>query len=348
MRVAVLYEQWEGTEEYPGAEADALAVKRGGKKLKRPKLDREEIFSALEKLGHEPFYQLLDGSDSTLTALARCKADLLFNLAESFGGDDTKDMNVAAFLDLLGKRYTGSDPRGLILAQDKAIAKKIFQFHDLHVPFFAISFRGRLESAQDVTFPLIVKPANEDGSIGIDALSVVKSVKELMERIHYIHEEFDSPALIEEYIEGREIYAGVLGNGRPEALPLIELDLSRLPEGTPRIAGYDVKFDRDSEAYKKTKSVIAENLDEQTEERLKETALTAFQVLKLRDYARIDMRLAADGRIFVLEANPNPWLSSSAEFSMAARKSGRTYTQLIGDIVELAAERYGMHVESRK
>ncbi|HVR44175.1 MAG TPA: D-alanine--D-alanine ligase [Thermoanaerobaculia bacterium] len=340
MRIAVLYEQWEGTEEYPGAEADEQAHRKGGKRLKRPKLDRDEIFEALEKLGHEPFYQLLDGTDASLAGLARCKADLFFNLAESFGGDDGKDMNVAAWLDLIGKHYTGSDARGLILAQDKGLAKKIFHFHDLHVPFFAVSWRGRLESAQDIRFPLIVKPAGEDGSIGIDSGSVVNSVKELMERIHYIHEEFDSPALIEEYIDGREIYAGVLGNERPEALPLIELDLSKLPEGAPRIAGYDVKFDRDSDAYKKTKSAPVEDLDDKTRERLEQTALTAFQVLKLRDYARIDMRLTPEGKIYVLEANPNPWLSSSAEFTMAARKSGRTYTQTIGEIVDLASARY--------
>ncbi len=340
MRVAILYETWEGTEEYPGAEADEQARKKSGRRRRRPKLDREEITDALTKLGHEPFYQIIDGTESSLTAIIRCKADLIFNLTEAFAGDDTKDMNIAAWLGLIGKRYTGSDPRGLILAQDKGLAKKIFHFHDLHVPFFAISYRGRLESAQDIRFPLIVKPANEDGSIGIDAGSVVNSVKELMERIHYIDEEFNSPALIEEYIDGREIYVGVLGNGRAEALPLIELDLSRLPEGTPRIAGYDVKFDRDSEAYKKTKSAPVEDLDEDTTARLQSVAITAFQVLKLRDYARIDMRLTSEGKIYVLEANPNPWLSSSAEFAMAARRSGRTYTDLIGEIVDLAAARY--------
>ncbi|MGH9457053.1 MAG: D-alanine--D-alanine ligase family protein [Thermoanaerobaculia bacterium] len=340
MRIAVLYEQWEGTEEYPGAEADEQARKKSGRRIRRPKLDREEIFEALQKLGHEPFYQLIDGNEATLTALVKCKADLFFNLTESFGGDDTKDMNIAAWLDLIGKRYTGSDARGLILAQDKGLAKKIFQFHDLHVPFFAVSYRGRVQAAQDICFPLIVKPAHEDGSIGIDSGAVVNSVKELMERIHYIDEEFDSPALIEEYIDGREIYAAILGNERPEVLPFIELDLSQLPEGTPRIAGYDVKFDRDSEAYKKTRSAPVEDLDEETAERLRNTALTAYQVLRLRDYARIDMRLARDGKIYLLEANPNPWLSSSAEFTMAARRSGRTYTQTIGEIVSLASARY--------
>ena len=160
--------------------------------------------------------------------------------------------------------------------------------------------------------------------------SVVSSVKELMERIHYIHEEFDSPALIEEYIEGREIYAAVLGNDSPEVLPMVELDLSKLPEGTPKIAGKEVKWEKDTEHYRVTKSAPAEDLDEETAQRLSDTALAAYQALKLRDYGRIDMRLTPQGEVYVIEANPNPWLSSGAEFHMAARKAGRTYTQLIG------------------
>jgi len=161
-----------------------------------------------------------------------------------------------------------------------------------------------------------------------------------MERIHYIHEEFDSPALIEEYIEGREIYAAVLGNENPEVLPMVELDLSKLPEGTPKIAGKEVKWEKDTEHYRVTKSAVAEDLDEKTAEKLSETALAAYQALKLRDYGRIDMRLTPKGEVYVIEANPNPWLSSGAEFHMAARKAGRTYTQLIGEIVDLARARY--------
>ena len=161
-----------------------------------------------------------------------------------------------------------------------------------------------------------------------------------MERIHYIHEEFDAPALIEEYIEGREIYAAVLGNESPEVLPLIELDLSQLPEGTPKIAGKEVKWEKDTEDYHVTKSAPAEDLDEDTAKRLSDTALAAYQALKLRDYGRIDMRLTPKGEIYVIEANPNPWLSSGAEFSMAAKKAGRSYTQLIGEIVDLARVRY--------
>jgi len=161
-----------------------------------------------------------------------------------------------------------------------------------------------------------------------------------MERVQYVQNEFDSPALIEEYIEGREIYADILGSyERTEVLPLVELDLSQLPEGVPRIASRDVKFERDSQAYKVTKSAVVENLDEETTQKLSETAVAAYRAVKLRDYGRIDMRLTAEGEVYVIEANPNPWLSSKHEFAMAAKKSGRSYTELIKNIVELALER---------
>jgi D-alanine-D-alanine ligase len=341
LKVAVLYDMWE--EEEPPAEPPPEKTgsgKKVRKKKKREKADREEIFDALGKLGHEPFYQVLDGAEKSLVALAKFDGDLVFNLTESYAGDDTMDMNIAAYLDLLGCQYTGAGPHAMYLAQDKALAKKIFAFHGIKTPYFATSYRGKLDHSHDISFPLIVKPTSEDGSIGIDASSVVESVKELMEKIHYIHEEFDSPALIEEYIEGREIYAAVLGNENPEVLPMVELDLSKLPKGTPKIAGKDVKWDKETEAYKVTKSAPAEDLEESTVERLSDTALSAYNALKLRDYGRIDMRLTKKGEVFVIEANPNPWLASTAEFAMAAKKAGRTYTQLIAEIVDLARARY--------
>ncbi|HYE23922.1 MAG TPA: ATP-grasp domain-containing protein [Clostridia bacterium] len=350
LKVAVLYDTWEFGPPEPGSIPDPepepaktrgkakTATKR--KRKKKDKHDREEIFEALVKLGHEPFYQVLDGHIPSLLALAKSNADLVFNLTESFAGDDTMDKNIAAYLDLLQTPYTGGGPQALYLAQDKALAKKLFEFHNIKTPNFATSYRGKLDHSHDIKFPLIVKPTSEDGSVGIDVGSVVENVKELMERIHYIHEEFDSPVLIEEYIEGREIYAAVIGNDSPEALPLIELDLSRLPKGTPRIAGQDVKFEKGSDAYKVTKSAPAEDLDEETREKLCETALAAYRALKLRDYGRIDMRLNAKGDVYVIEANPNPWLFSGAEFIMAAKKSGRNYTDVIGEIVELARARY--------
>jgi len=342
LKVAVLYDVFEEDPAPPPPPPEKPAKSKRGapRKRKKEKHDREEILEALTKLGHEAVYQVVDGRDQSLIALARADADVFFNLTESYAGDDTKDMNIAAYLDLLDKPYTGAGPHALYLAQDKSLAKKIFAFHGIRTPFFATSYKGKIDHAHDISFPLIVKPCSEDGSIGIDMGSVVESVKELMERIHYIHEEFDAPALIEEYIEGREIYAAVLGNENPEVLPMVELDLSKLPEGTPKIAGKEVKWEKDTEHYRVTKSAPAEDLDEKTAEKLSSTALAAYQALKLRDYGRIDMRLTPKGEVYVIEANPNPWLSSGAEFHMAARKAGRTYTQLIGEIIDLARARY--------
>src|SRR5215469_220777 len=294
LKITVLYESW-GEEEETAPEPEKEKKKRGANKRrkKREKHDREEIFEALEKLGHEPTYLHLDGEDKSLTALAKHETDLFFNIVESYAGDDTMEMHVAAYLDLLGRPYTGAGPQGLYLAQDKGVAKKLFQFYGIRTPYFATCYQGKLDHSQDISFPLIIKPVSEDGSLGIDKGSVVGSVKELMERIHYVQEEFNSPALIEEYIEGREIY-------------------------------------------KVTKSAPVENLDEETQELLSATALNAYRILKLRDYGRIDMRLTDKGEVYLIEANPNPWLSSNSEFFMAAKKSGRSYADMIAEIIQFA------------
>ena len=342
LKITVLYENWFDEEEaafIAEQEADKKPEKkkRGKKRIKkREKHDREEIFEALKKLGHEPSYLVLDGEDKSLLSLAKHETDLFFNLVESYAGDDTLEMHVAGFLDLLGKPYTGAGPQGLYLAQDKGVAKKLFQFYGIRTPYFATCYQGKLDHSQDISFPLIIKPVSEDGSLGIDKGAVVGSVKELMERIHYVQEEFKCPALIEEYIEGREIYAGILGNQNPEVLPLVELDLSRLPEGMPKVAGMEVKWEKDSEAYKVTKSAPVEDLKEETHDLLCSTALNAYRVLKLRDYGRIDMRLTDKGEVYLIEANPNPWLSSNSEFFMAAKKSGRSYADMIEQIIQLA------------
>ena len=342
LKITILHDVWEDGP--PEPEPEPVKARRGKgkghrKRKKDPLHDREEIFEALTKLGHEPSYHVLDGKNPSLLALAKCDADLIFNLTESYAGDDTRDKDIASYLELLQFPYTGSGPQALLLAQNKSIAKKIFDFHKIRTPDFATSYKGRTDHSHDIEFPLIVKPVSEDGSIGIDSGSVVDSVKELMERIHYIHEEFDTPALIEEYIEGREIYAAVLGNENPEVLPLIELDLSKLPKGTPRIACQDVKFDHETEAYKVTKSAPVEDLDEETTQKLQETGLAAYRALGLRDYGRIDMRLNKKGEVYVIEANPNPWLASVAEFTMAAKKAGYTYTDMIEKMVGLAQAR---------
>src|SRR5439155_4703530 len=283
-------------------------------------------------------YELRD--ESSLLGLAKSNADLILNMVEAYAGDDSREPHVAAFLELLELRYTGAGPQALFLAQDKPLAKKIFDFHGIRTPRFASSFRWKLDQVDDLEFPLIVKPASEDGSVGIDRGAVVRGLREMMERVSMIQEKFDCPALIEEFVEGREIYVGVIGNDKPAALPVVELDLSKLPEGMPRIAGKEVKWDKGSEAYEAARSPAAADLDDETTRRLQETAVQVYSALKLRDYGRVDMRLTPDGKIYVIEANPNPWLAPEAELAIAAALAGRGYVELIGQIVEMALARY--------
>ena len=333
LRIGVLYDYW--------WDEDEERVEGERPKKKSPDDDVQAVYEALRKAGHNPVFVRIDGTRESLIELARSQTDLLFNLTESFAGDDGQDTNLAGYLELLGRRFTGSGSSGLYLAQDKNLAKKIFTFHGIHTPYFSTVYRGRTEHSHDIQFPVIVKPAREDGSIGIQFGAVCNSIKELMERIDYIHAEFDSPALIEEYIEGRELYVGVLGNDKPEALPVVELDLSKLPEGTPKIAGTEVKWEEGTEIYRRTQPFFPDDLDEEVEAEIKQTAIAAYQALRLRDYGRIDIRLDGEGNAHVIEVNPNPWLLSTAEFAKAGKKSGRQHCQLIGEIVDLAMSRYG-------
>ncbi len=339
LNFVVLYDRWDEPDE--GSAAASASDKTPLTRTLDKKEVEDEVADALGKLGHDAALHVLDGSTRSLHSLARMECDLVVNLAESFGGNDTADYCIAAYLELIDKPFTGSGSHGLIYGQDKAVAKKILAFHGIETPVFARSYRGRLDFSHDLHFPVIVKPAREDGSIGIEFSSVVSSIRELMERIDWLHANFDSPVLIEEYVEGREMYVGVLGNDNPIALPVVELDLSKLPEGRPRIAGAEVKWGKGTRAYRDTKSAVAEDLPEEVTALLQQTAVAVFQSLELRDYARIDMRLRPDGRVAVIEANPNPWLASKAEFAMAARKAGRTYNQLIEEIIDLALARYG-------
>jgi D-alanine-D-alanine ligase len=343
VRIAVLYEPSDNVSpsEQPPRERHREKTRRsrGRNRARTGKTDREQVAEALRKNGHDAFLYELNG-ERALLELAKTDAELVFNLVEAYAGDDGKEAHVAAFLDLLGLRYTGTGPQALFVAQDKALAKKLFTFHGIRTPNFASSYRGKVDHVDDLDFPLIVKPASEDGSVGIDAGSVVKSVRELMERIEVIQEQFDCPALIEEFIEGREIYVGVLGNGSPEALPPVELDLSKLPKGMPRIAGKEVKWEKGTEAYDVTKSVIARDLSEELQKRIRQTALATYEALGLRDYGRVDLRVTPKEEIYVIEANPNPWLAPEAELAIAAAGAGRDYTRLIGEIAERALARY--------
>ena len=311
------------------------------RRRRRRRTDVQEITEVLTRSGHEVFSLVVDGGKDCLAKLAGVEADLIFNLVEAFGADDTKEPHVAAYYDLLGLRYTGSGPRGLSLAMDKALTKKVLHFHGVRTPKFVTVFRGRVDWAHDIDFPLIVKPVREDGSIGIGFNARVDSIKDLLERIDALHADFNHPVLIEQYIEGREIYVGVLGNGGPGAFPPVELDLSHLPEGTPRIAGTEVKWREGTRAYRESRYRIPDDFPASVVETVQAAALTGFQALQLLDYARFDFRITPNHEVYMIEANPNPYLHSRAEFMRAARASGRTHPQTILEIVGLALTRYG-------
>ncbi len=330
LRIAIAH----GPDDWPeGSEAG----RRG-----RRKSDAQEIAGVLARGGHEVFSVVVDGSRDCLVKLAAVEADLVFNLVEGFGEDDTKEPCVAGYYDLLGLRYTGSGLRGLSLAMDKALTKKVLHFHGIPTPQFVTLYRGRLGWAHDVEFPVIVKPVREDGSVGIGFKALVGSIKDLMERIDELHSDFDHPVLIEQYIDGREIYVGVMGNEKPAAFPPVELDLSHLPEGTPRIAGMEVKWQEGTQAYRGSRYRLPADLPAEVVEEIQAAALTSFQALHLRDYARFDFRVTAEHRVYLIEANPNPYLYSREAFMRGARASGRTHPQTVLEIVELALSRYGV------
>ena len=307
-----------------------------GKKV--PHLVCQQIEGVLTKRGYP--VKLL-AAEAPIKRLVRQieddTSDLIFNICESLGGAPDEERRIAALLELLEKRFTGSGSLALTLAGDKSLAKKLFEFHGIKSPDFVIIAPGHVEGHASLTsFPLIVKPIAMDASIGIDAKSVVNNVEEVMERVFAIHNEFHTPALVEQYIDGREIYVSMIGNP-PQVLPPIEWDLSKLPPDLPRIAGTEAKWDHD---FKEAREFVPEDViaDEKLMQRIKDVATGAWNALLIRDYARIDMRLAADGTPYVIEVNPNPWLDNRAEFAMAARraKPEMSHGDLIERIVELA------------
>jgi D-alanine-D-alanine ligase len=302
-----------------------------------------QVAEALEKRGHNvKTVAVTKKIRSLVTVVDKDDSDVIFNLCEAIASTSQHEHNVVGLLELFEKCFTGCGSAGWLLAGDKALCKKIFQFHGIRYPRFCTFEKGKVKWADELDFPMIVKPLNEDASIGIDKGSVVHNVKELLERISYIHEQFDGATLVEEFIEGREIYVGVLGNDRPEAFPIIEWDFSKVKD-SPKIAGSEAKWDRDSEGYK-APVIFPEDIPDDVVRGIHEAAVTAFQSLKLTGYARVDMRLRPpkDSRgweYFIIEVNPNCWIEKRGEFAAGARKHGLSYPELLEKIIELALAR---------
>jgi D-alanine-D-alanine ligase len=271
-------------------------------------------------------------------SLARDKSEVVFNICDGLGGVTGKALQVAGLLELFDRRFTGSGSEAMAIAQDKVLAKQLFAQYGIPSPRFAVLDRAHLEWVDQLEFPLIVKPSNEDASIGITDGAVVTDVRGLLERVSWIHTEIERPALIEEYVEGREIYAVILGNNPPEVLPLLEWPLTGA--GGHKVATFDAKWNRRHADYQEVSDRFASDLPPEVVERIERAAVKAFRALRLRDYARVDIRLAADGTPYFLEVNANPFLDPHAEVAMAARAKGLDYGELAERILTLALERY--------
>jgi D-alanine-D-alanine ligase len=274
-----------------------------------------------------------------LGGLARRKPELIFNLVESFGTSEFGHIDVAGLLDLVGIPFTGGGAGEYYLQTDKALAKKLLAFSNIKYPDFAVfSKDAALETGGHLHLPLFVKPLTAEASIGIDCRSLVHSATDMMKRVIDIHQKVNDSALVEEFIEGREFYVGVLGNHEPVALPPIEMDFSGLPENVPHVLDCKAKWDENSRQYKGTKAVLADVPDE-LKAGLQKVALDAYRALRVRDYGRIDLRVTPAGEIYVIEVNASCYLERSSEFATAAAAAGLDYPTLIERIAEHALQR---------
>src|SRR5436190_11574594 len=284
-----------------------------------------------------------DEVGALLGKLAEFETRLVFNGCEGFRNNARHEYAIAALLDMYGYRYTGSSPTALLVARNKSLTKKVLAYHGIRVPAFAEFHPGdELVRPSELRFPLIVKPLLEDASVGIAQASVVENDESLAERVHFIHEKFTQAAIVEELVEGRELYAGLIGNDKVEVLPLVELTFGEPETSEHRIATYKAKWDEEYRKRKKIRNVFAKGLPEPLTAKIRDICTTAFHALWLQDYGRVDLRLAHDDEVYVLEVNPNPFLAVENEMADAAEKAGLKYNDFVQRIVDEAVAR-GRH-----
>jgi D-alanine-D-alanine ligase len=266
------------------------------------------------------------------------KPQIVFNLLEAFAGVTSFDQNVVSYLELLRMPYTGGNPRGLILARDKALSKKLLAYHRIPVPEFTVVRRGRKPRlSRKLQYPLIVKSLFFEASVGISQASVVENEDQLVRRVEFIHESLGTAAIVEQFIDGRELYVGMLGNDRLQVFPVWEMSFAKMPENRWRIATERVKW---STKYQERHGIMTDVADLSPEifVRAQHLARRVYRALDLNGYARIDLRLSADGRPYVLEANPNPNLAYGEDFAESAERAGVTYERLLERIVALGLQ----------
>jgi D-alanine-D-alanine ligase len=300
-----------------------------------------DVVSTLRGLGHEVRkLGLYDELHPLRTVIKEWKPHVVFNLLEEFRGLPIYDHNVVSYLELLHVSYTGNNPRGMVLARDKALTKKILRFHRIRTPRFAVFPLGRrARLPASLSYPLIVKSQLEEASLGIAQRSVVESDAALAERVAFVHEHVGTAAICEQYIDGREINVGVLGNRRLETLPAWELRFSKLPEDSWRIATQKAKWDLEYQERHGIDLGRAEDLAPATLEEMATMSKRAYRSLELSGYGRMDFRVSTRGTPYLIEANPNCDISRDEELASAANAAGYSYGQLLQRIVNLGLRR---------
>jgi D-alanine-D-alanine ligase len=304
---------------------------------------QEEYHAIVHALQTEGYQVTLLNIEDDLSRLQRLLSqdapDVIFNLVEMFHGDPQLESAIAGLFDLYEITYTGSAPFALELCQRKAITKQVLMKQGIATPGYRLLRLPRVPRVHGLRYPLIVKPASEDASLGVEARSVVYDYGQLVSRVKAVFESFKPPILVEEFIPGKELHVAVLGNERPQVLPIIEFDFSELPDDHPAIITYDVKWNPLDQAYHKVHAICPAQLTEKVEQIVKDQALQAFQATLCRDYARIDMRLTESDTPCVLEVNPNPDLTESVSFMQSAERAGLSFSQTLAKIVEFALAR---------
>jgi len=296
-----------------------------------------DVKTTLRSLGHEV---AVIGAHDDLTpiraALEEWQPDIVFNLLEEFAGNPAFDYYIVSYLEMMGIPYTGCNPRGLMLARDKALSKILLSHHRIHVPEFKLFPRGRsIRPVKDSLYPLIVKSRTLEGSVGIAQASYVTNEQQLRERVTLIHEKTHDDAIAEHYIEGRELYITVIGNTRLTVFPFRELLFGDCEPGAPRLATYKVKWDEDYRERRHIDYDFVTDLPEETQKSITRICRRACRILDLNGYMRFDIRLDSAGRPFVLEANPNPGISCIEDATYSAARAGLAYPDFIQRLLNL-------------
>ena len=294
-----------------------------------------DIVTTLRDMGHEVQPLGLRNDLAVIRkAIEEWKPQIAFNLLEEFDGVAVYDQNVVSYLELLRMPYTGCNPRGLMLARDKSLAKKVLSYHRIPSPdFFVCPVGEAAKRPKRLEFPLIVKSVSEEASLGISQASIVEDDEKLKERVSFIHSSVGTGALVERYIEGRELYVGVLGNLQLQVLPVWELSMDKMPEECRRIATERVKWSRKYQTKYGIESGEAKGLPNGMAGEIQHIAKRVYRILGLSGYARIDLRLDPNGTIYVLEANPNPQIAHDEDFAESADRAGISYRFLLQRIL---------------